>query len=100
MSIVNRKIVLSLVTVALVAAPLGCAAPGDASDEAVASETADFSASSPNLMAALADNTHQGPTLDQVVTILTKVLDLTEGQVKKLRAFLQAQEDAYHRAHP
>ncbi len=96
MSVVNRKIVLSLVTMALVAAPLGCAAPSDASNETVASETADFSASVPNL---LADN-HQAPTVDQVVSILTRVLDLTEAQVKKLRAFLQAQEDAYRHAHP
>jgi hypothetical protein len=96
MLVINRKIALSLVTVALVAAPLGCAAPSEASDEAVASETADFSTSVPNL---LADNHQAAPTLDQVVSMLTRVLDLSEAQVKKLREFLKAQEDAYHRAH-
>jgi hypothetical protein len=107
MFIVNRIIVLSFVTVALAAGPLGCSAPSDANDDAVASGTSDLSATNTGLLTTqearpslspLADN-HGGPTLDQIVAILTRALDLTEIQVKALRAFLQAQEDAYRHTH-
>jgi hypothetical protein len=115
MFIVSRTVVLSFVTVALAAAPLGCTSATDADGDLAA--TANLSTSNDDLVAALdlspaqasqlatlADGTlgdnHAGPNIDQMVAVLTRVLDLSEGQVKKLRAFLQAQEDAYHRAHP
>ena len=101
---VSRTIVLSVVTVALAAGPLGCSAPSDASDEAVASGTSDLSDSDIGLLSGQGARPSPSPLtdnqiIDQMVATLTRVLDLTEKQVKELRAFLQAQADAYHHAH-
>jgi hypothetical protein len=109
---ISRAIVLSLFTAMIAAGPLGCASPSDASDD-VASPTSDLSTSAKDPVVAqvgqllsqeapspgpLADN-HGAPSLDQVVEVLTDALDLTPIQVKKLRAFLLAQQAAYRHAH-
>jgi hypothetical protein len=99
---VSRTVVISLVTVTLAAGPLGCSAPSDASDEAVASGTSDFSDSDIGLLSG--QGAHPSPPtdnqiIDQMVATLTKVLALTEKQEKELRGFLQAQAEAYHHAH-